>query len=897
MDFLFNIIIYPLKFIIEFSYSVFNSVFKNPGFSILGVSLAVTLMCLPLYIIAEKWEEIERNIQTKLKPDIAHIKKYFKGDEQYMVLNTFYKQNNYHPMMALRSSFSLLIQIPFFIAAYSYISHLSLLEGESFLMIKDMSKPDALISLGNLSLNILPIIMTFINCASGFIYTKGHGIREKIQIYGMALLFLFVLYDSPSGLVIYWTMNQVFSFLKNVFFKIKNPEKVFYICFVIAIIFVDVYLLYFHDGSFNRRLMMMICISLFIFAPFAIKFIRSLLKNQLSSFVNDNNKRNIIFFCSAITLSILNGFIIPSSIVNSSIIEFSNIDDYGCPTFFIWNTFVQCIGLFIFWPTCIYFLFNKNVKTILSVSFFCITLCSLLNTFVFIGNYGTLSRLLTFDASIMGKTSLTRIVLNIVCILAIILVVIIISKYKLIKILSGIISIATFTCITATVIYNIKITSEYQNIKENTVTNEKNITPKLHLSKNGKNVVLFMMDRMESAFFDSIFDEDKELNEIYSGFTFYPNTISYGSHTIFGAPPVFGGYEYTPLEMNKRSSEKLVDKHNESLKVLPKIFGETLDYNVYISDTSWANYSWIADMSIFEGMKNVTPLNIEHKYSDLWFDNNKDKVKQNIVSNTLKRNFLWLSLFRGSPLILRDAIYDDGQWWNTDESNGDMQEFIDFYSGLDYLTKLTDFSSQKDVFINITNDTTHSGIKLNPKDYVPAVKITEKGTGIYSEVNGYSGNIAAFKLLGKWIKLLKENDCYDNTKIIIVSDHGIGEWEFIKDFKGDFDSYFNRDHLHPMLFVKDFNESGQIKKDYSFMTNADVPLIALKGIIENPINPYTNKELTNKQKDKYGAIVTTNESWSPDNHSLTTFKIKDNEWFTVKNDIFDSKNWKKGIEE
>lgn len=62
-------------------------------------------------------------------------------------------------------------------------------------------------------------------------------------------------------------------------------------------------------------------------------------------------------------------------------------------------------------------------------------------------------------------------------------------------------------------------------------------------------------------------------------------------------PPLFGGYEYTPDNINKRSTELLVDKHNEALSVLPRLFSEH-NWHVSFTDTPWLNYSWIADLSI-----------------------------------------------------------------------------------------------------------------------------------------------------------------------------------------------------------------------------------------------------------------------------------------------------------
>ena len=57
---LFNIIIYPLIQIIEFIFVFVQLIFKNPGFSVMCISAAVTLLCLPLYAVAEKWQELER---------------------------------------------------------------------------------------------------------------------------------------------------------------------------------------------------------------------------------------------------------------------------------------------------------------------------------------------------------------------------------------------------------------------------------------------------------------------------------------------------------------------------------------------------------------------------------------------------------------------------------------------------------------------------------------------------------------------------------------------------------------------------------------------------------------------------------------------------------------------
>jgi hypothetical protein len=94
---LYTIIIYPITQILEFTFLFSQKLFKESGISVIFISLAISLLCLPLYVVAEKWQQLERDIEKKLKEKTNIIKKVFKGDERYMILSTYYRQNHYHP--------------------------------------------------------------------------------------------------------------------------------------------------------------------------------------------------------------------------------------------------------------------------------------------------------------------------------------------------------------------------------------------------------------------------------------------------------------------------------------------------------------------------------------------------------------------------------------------------------------------------------------------------------------------------------------------------------------------------------------------------------------------------------------------------------------------------------
>ena len=134
--------------------------------AIIFLSLIMNILVLPLYRRADAMQEASRDIEAKLHDGVAHIKKTFSGDERMMILQTYYRQNNYKPTSALNGSVSLLLEIPFFMAAYQFLSHLEILNGVSLGPIKDLGAPDGLLVIGGVAINVLPFIMTTINVSS-----------------------------------------------------------------------------------------------------------------------------------------------------------------------------------------------------------------------------------------------------------------------------------------------------------------------------------------------------------------------------------------------------------------------------------------------------------------------------------------------------------------------------------------------------------------------------------------------------------------------------------------------------------------------------------------------------------------------------------------------------------
>jgi YidC/Oxa1 family membrane protein insertase len=111
------------------------------------------------------------------------------------------------------------LQIPIFFALYQALIRSLALKGASFLWIKDLSEPDRLLLLpwhlpilGN-EINLLPILMTigmFIQqkISTATTAASSSAEQQKLMMIIFPLMFGFIFYHMPAGLVLYWFINS-----------------------------------------------------------------------------------------------------------------------------------------------------------------------------------------------------------------------------------------------------------------------------------------------------------------------------------------------------------------------------------------------------------------------------------------------------------------------------------------------------------------------------------------------------------------------------------------------------------------------------------------------------------------------------------------------------------------
>ena len=227
-----------------------------------------------------------------------------------------------------------------------------------------------------------------------------------------------------------------------------------------------------------------------------------------------------------------------------------------------------------------------------------------------------------------------------------------------------------------------------------------------------------------------------------------------------------------------------------------------------------------------------------------------------------------IGIFRAAPFSLKEFIYDNGTWLKTyplaQKDTDGAKRTAKNISALDALRQASDVTSKNNTFKYIQNYLTHRPFYIDADTCLPSPHTS----------NDEVARDCALRLITDWIEWLKQKNIYDNTMIVLVSDHGS------RSFGYSLGAPLTR--ANALLMVKDFGRRGALAQSDSFMSNADVPAIVCAtiggcpGIESDPRQKSTARTLYlvkgNNKKNHYRIT-----------DSNTVYQVKDN--------IFDAYNW------
>ncbi|HCC69305.1 MAG TPA: protein translocase component YidC [Nitrospiraceae bacterium] len=195
----FSIIAVPLFWVLKF----FNSFLHNYGLAIIAITIVTKIPFIPLI---NKGQQVMKRMQA-LQPRIKELQEKYKKDKQRLnkELMELYKQQKVNPM---GGCLPILLQIPIFIALYSILDTAIELRGAPFFWwIKDLSVKDPYY--------ILPIVMGITMVIQQKMTPSSlDPTQNKIMMF-LPIIFTFLFLSFPSGLVLYWLVNNILSIIQQ----------------------------------------------------------------------------------------------------------------------------------------------------------------------------------------------------------------------------------------------------------------------------------------------------------------------------------------------------------------------------------------------------------------------------------------------------------------------------------------------------------------------------------------------------------------------------------------------------------------------------------------------------------------------------------------------------------
>lgn len=210
---------FKIQALVDFVVHVLNAIYGvvgNYGIAIIIVTILMRIIVFPLTLKQEKSMKKMRELQ----PELEKIKEKYKDDPKEYQQKTaeLYKESGVNP---LGGCLPLLIQMPIFVALYWAFSGNAIPADAKFLWFT-LKQPDRLFMIGKFAFNLLPILnvgVTYIQQKIMTSATSGQESNQQMQtmLYMMPLMMLFIFYNMPSGVTLYYLVSGALSLVQQYF--------------------------------------------------------------------------------------------------------------------------------------------------------------------------------------------------------------------------------------------------------------------------------------------------------------------------------------------------------------------------------------------------------------------------------------------------------------------------------------------------------------------------------------------------------------------------------------------------------------------------------------------------------------------------------------------------------
>lgn len=339
-------------------------------------------------------------------------------------------------------------------------------------------------------------------------------------------------------------------------------------------------------------------------------------------------------------------------------------------------------------------------------------------------------------------------------------------------------------------------------------------------SRDKTNVVYVIADMFNGNYIGRIIEEFPEYKEKLDGFIWYPECLAISGTTVTSYPGIFGGYDNIPIKLNENDKTG-----TEEIREAARFFFTG------IKDSGYS--CTVADPYVFletdtAGAKIVYSRN----YNSYWEKKNGIYLGEDTFN--MSSVLVMLSIFNCAPYHLKNIIYDNSYWIIL---RGSVSHYfgrksaIDSLAYIDLLPEISSVNNSGGSFIYIYNHLPHTPYGINKDGNVisndfPDDENKRFDTGIAA----YHSAKKCLDVLINWFEWMKQQDVYDNTVIMVVSDHGNLSNDngitYTKEMSKSINnpSIFNYDasRANALLLMKNAHDRGNVKIDTRPISSAEI---------------------------------------------------------------------------
>ncbi|MGQ9615844.1 MAG: membrane protein insertase YidC [Spirochaetota bacterium] len=225
----------PVVLFLEWMIHSFYRLTGNYGIAIILMTIAIKIILHPLTY--KSFQSMRR--MSALQPKINEIRERYKNNPQQMnrEMQALYRKEKVNPM---GGCLPMLLQLPIFYGLYTALSNMIELRNQAFLWIRDLSLPDTVATLktsipllgyrienqGYTDINILPFIMTATTLLQSRLTSGDQSNQQsRMMTYLFPIIFFFIFWNMPSGLVLYWTIQNVLTIAQQYMIDYRFKKK------------------------------------------------------------------------------------------------------------------------------------------------------------------------------------------------------------------------------------------------------------------------------------------------------------------------------------------------------------------------------------------------------------------------------------------------------------------------------------------------------------------------------------------------------------------------------------------------------------------------------------------------------------------------------------------------